>query len=144
MTYTWDMMIRDAGITGSTKMIRRDELKAGDRALSSHYGVRTVAAVAQYGDAGQTTHIKWEGGTDAYPLTERYDSESQIPLVFPFTYIVTTLHGKCRECNAELDAALAAGRLAKEPVSTYNNQGHGATVERETYAQRRAALGLPL
>ena len=64
-----------------TEMVRRDALRVGDRALSSHYGLRTVAVVAQSGRNGETTWIHWSGGTPDHVPHERYDSACLIPRV---------------------------------------------------------------
>lgn len=75
----WAYLRERAGVP--TEMVRRDALCIGDRAISSHYGLRTVKSVAQFGTEGQTTHIIWEGGTPEYILSERYDSDMEIPRV---------------------------------------------------------------
>lgn len=63
------------------RMVRRDYLRPGDKAISSHYGFRTVKSVSQRGTEGQTTTILWEGGTEDLPFQESYDSSSQIELI---------------------------------------------------------------
>lgn len=141
MSATWDDMIPER-LKGRTRLVQRSQLKRGDIAVSSHYGERTVAWIRTRGIEGGTTQIIWEGGTEQHPLTESYPGLSKIPQVMPDAYVVTTHHARCSACNCYLDEALTAARLADEPISTYNSQdGHGATVERETYQQRRAALG---
>ena len=59
------------------RMVRRDYLRPGDRAVSSHYGVRTVQEIQLSGTEGQTTTIVW---ADA-PQSESYDSSSTIELL---------------------------------------------------------------
>lgn len=137
----WAELIRDAGLEGRTKMIRRDEVRAGDELLSSHYGRRIVKSATQHGTEGQTTEIIFESPASCRILNERYGSSREVPKIMPDTLIVTTLHSRCEQCNAETDAAIKLARVVEEGTLTYNNGGHGATVERETYAQRRAALG---
>lgn len=64
------------------RMVRRDYLRAGDRAHSSHYGARTVEAVQLGGTEGQTTTILWvrpEGVQT--PFSEAYDSSNMIELL---------------------------------------------------------------
>lgn len=61
------------------RMVRRDYLRAGDRAFSSHYGARTVETVQLGGTEGQTTTILWvrpEGVQNAF--SEVYDSSGMI------------------------------------------------------------------
>lgn len=64
------------------RMVRRDYLRPGDRAVSSHYGKRTVHSVRISGTEGQTTTIMWAGSTDEhFPLNESYDSSTMIELL---------------------------------------------------------------
>lgn len=64
------------------RMVRRDYLRAGDHALSSHYGLRKVESVSQGGTDGQTTTIIWESPVDVLlPFSESYDSSSMIELL---------------------------------------------------------------
>ena len=61
-------------------------------------------------------------------------------------WIVTTHHEHCEKCNKQIDAAVTHTKVTGSVGATYNVQEtdgttHGAKVERETYAQRRAALG---
>jgi hypothetical protein len=61
-------------------------------------------------------------------------------------WIVTCHHEHCEQCTAQIDNAVAHAKVTGSVGATYNVQGsdginHGARVERETYAQRRAALG---
>lgn len=64
------------------RMVRRDYLRPGDRAFSSHYGPRTVEAVQQSGTEGQTTTILWvrPAGVQT-PFSERADSSNMIELL---------------------------------------------------------------
>ena len=64
------------------RMVRRDYLRPGDRAFSSHYGVRTVEHVRQGGTEGQTTTILWlrPAGVQT-PFSESYPSEAMIELL---------------------------------------------------------------
>ena len=55
-------------------------------------------------------------------------------------WIVTTHHEHCAECNAQIDNAVAHAKVTGSVGATYNYGEHGAKVERETYAQRRAAI----
>lgn len=64
------------------RMVRRDYLRAGDRAVSSHYGARIVESVQLGGVEAQTTIIGWvtpEGATR--PFSEIYPSDSMIELL---------------------------------------------------------------
>ena len=64
------------------EMVRRDSLKPGDVAWSSHYGKRTVEKVSFLGTENQSTHIFWEAPpTSLRPFSELYDSSSTVPLV---------------------------------------------------------------
>lgn len=61
-------------------------------------------------------------------------------------WIVTTHHAHCKACSDQIDNAIAHAKVTGSVGSTYNVQGpdgieHGAKVERETYEQRRKALG---
>lgn len=67
--------------THGGRMVRRDHLRVGDMAVSSHYGARKVKSIRQGGFAGQTTTITWEGGTEAYPFTEIYPSDLSIEML---------------------------------------------------------------
>lgn len=67
--------------THGGRMVRRDHLRVGDMAVSSHYGPRKVEAIYQGGFAGQTTGITWEGGTKDHPFTEIYPSDSSIEML---------------------------------------------------------------
>ena len=61
--------------THGGRMVRRDHLRVGDMAVSSHYGPRRVQKISQGGFAGQTTSITWEGGTKDRPFSEIYPSD---------------------------------------------------------------------
>jgi hypothetical protein len=64
------------------RMVRRDYLRPGDRAVSSHYGKRTVQSVLYSGTEGQTTTIVWlHSSDDLFPFKESYDSSSMIELL---------------------------------------------------------------
>jgi hypothetical protein len=64
------------------RMVRRDYLRPGDRAVSSHYGKRTVQSVRTSGTEGQTTTIIWAHSTDdRFPFSESYDSSLMIELL---------------------------------------------------------------
>jgi len=67
--------------THGGRMVRRDHLRAGDMAVSSHYGPRKVESVSQAGFAGQTTTIVWEGGTKDRPFSEVYPSDLSIEML---------------------------------------------------------------
>lgn len=61
------------------RMVRRDYLRAGDRAVSSHYGVRKVQEVKKSGNDGQTTTIVWAPSKpQIWDMSEQYDSSSMI------------------------------------------------------------------
>jgi hypothetical protein len=64
------------------RMVRRDYLRPGDRAVSSHYGKRTVQSVQTSGTDGQTTTIVWlHPKDDLWPFSESYDSSTLIELL---------------------------------------------------------------
>jgi hypothetical protein len=64
------------------RMVRRDYLRPGDRAVSSHYGKRIVQSVRTSGTEGQTTTIIWAHSTDdRFPFSESYDSSLMIELL---------------------------------------------------------------
>lgn len=64
------------------RMVRRDYLRPGDRAVSSHYGKRTVYSVQTSGTEGQTTTIIWDlSMKNRLPFNESYDSSSMIELL---------------------------------------------------------------
>lgn len=64
------------------RMVRRDYLRPGDRAVSSHYGKRTVKSVHASGIEGQTTTIIWlHAKDDLFPFSESYDSSTLIELL---------------------------------------------------------------
>lgn len=68
--------------THGGRMVRRDYLRPGDRAVSSHYGPRIVSSVLLAGDSGQTTQISWVAtGGASRELSERYDSQLMIELL---------------------------------------------------------------
>lgn len=61
------------------RMVRRDYLRPGDRAVSSHYGARTVKSVNLLGTHGQSTQIVWEAPEGSQMIfSEQYDSELMI------------------------------------------------------------------
>lgn len=61
---------------------RRDSLKPGDMAISSHYGQCAVKSATQYGTDGQTTEIHWEGGPyQGRVWNERYPSDTRIEVI---------------------------------------------------------------
>ncbi|KQO98591.1 hypothetical protein [Leifsonia sp. Leaf264] len=74
----WDALI-PAG--AAYELVRRDSLKPGDHAVSSHYGASIVRSVFFAGDNNQTTVIQWENNSTFHPFSERYDSASVIPLL---------------------------------------------------------------
>ena len=60
-------------------------------------------------------------------------------------WIVTTHHSHCAKCNDQIENAVAHAKVTGSVGATYNVRGsdginHGAKVEYETHAQRRAAL----
>jgi len=64
------------------RMVRRDYLRSGDWAISSHYGLRRVETVQLSGTSGQTTEIIWEFPEGLlFPYSERYDSNTMIELL---------------------------------------------------------------
>ena len=64
------------------RMVRRDYLRVGDRAISSHYGIRTVRSVELAGTEAQTTIIGWVTPEDApRSFGEIYPSDSMIELL---------------------------------------------------------------
>lgn len=64
------------------RMVRRDYLRPGDRAVSSHYGKRVVKSVKTSGTEGQTTTIVWLHSRDyLVPFSESYDSSLMIELL---------------------------------------------------------------
>jgi hypothetical protein len=64
------------------RMVRRDYLRPGDRAVSSHYGKRTVQSVRTSGTEGQTITITWVHNADNMRhFTESYDSSLLIELL---------------------------------------------------------------
>lgn len=78
----WDYAPRRSWPQMGGRMVRRDYLRPGDRAVSSHYGPRTVKSVHLGGTEGQTTGITWETPSVAKsPFTEIYDSHLLIELL---------------------------------------------------------------
>lgn len=136
----WDDLIERAGLSGRVKLIRRDEVQAGDEILSSHYGRRTVKSVTRHGSEGQTTEIIFESPAGSRTLNEIYGSAQTVPKILPDALIVTTRHARCDACNSLVDATLVMARVIGTGEVAYTAAGHGVTVEHETYAQRRAAL----
>jgi len=63
------------------RMVRRDHLRPGDIAVSSHYGPSKVLKISQGGYDGQTTSITWEGGSERFPKTEIYPSDGTIEML---------------------------------------------------------------
>lgn len=63
------------------RMVRRDYLRPGDRAVSSHYGKATVELVQLAGVEGQTTMIVWVSNDPSFVRHEAYDSSSLIELL---------------------------------------------------------------
>lgn len=63
------------------ELVRRDSLKPGDVAISSHYGERKVKEVSVRGNEGQTTYLTWVGPEGvAYVFSEAYPSDTTIPM----------------------------------------------------------------
>ena len=64
------------------RMVRRDYLRPGDRAVSSHYGKRTVKSVQLAGVEGQTAIIVWlNPKDDLWDRSESYGSSTLIELL---------------------------------------------------------------
>jgi hypothetical protein len=64
------------------RMVRRDYLRPGDRAVSSHYGIRTVKSVHLAGTEGQTATITWVHNAEHMRhFSESYDSSLLIELL---------------------------------------------------------------
>jgi hypothetical protein len=75
VTDAWADIISGRPVLG---MVRRDQLRAGDTAFSSHYGLRTVHDVIVQ---GETATIRWEAnGRGGQMMTESYEADSRIPL----------------------------------------------------------------
>lgn len=81
-TATWSRGLVERNWGKLKEYARRDSLKPGDVAISSHYGQRTVRSATQYGTEGQTTEIAWAASPSYYnAIIERYDSSLLIEVV---------------------------------------------------------------
>lgn len=54
------------------EMVPRRDLRPGDEAASSHYGIGIIEKITILGDHGETTYLTWVGRerTEAYPSTD--------------------------------------------------------------------------
>lgn len=78
---------------------------------------------------------------------EQAAREAQNAEILAGAWIVTTHHQHCKECNDQIENAVSHAKVTGSVGCTYNVQGvdgveHGAHVTRETYEERRKALGM--
>lgn len=90
--------------------------------------------------------MSWNETAEETRAAEEAARVAQSSEILSGAWIVTTHHSHCAECSAQIDAAVSHAKVTGSVGATYNVVGadgveHGAKVERETYAQRRAALG---
>ena len=88
----------------------RYDVQVGDTVLSSHYGEVVVTQVLRGKERSHVVQLNFAGGSEQYPRLERYDGDSQMPVLVDTT--TTTKVEYVQEEQSRYDGRWMVGSAA--------------------------------